>query len=308
MDAVSLDQIAVLEATDKSSVDHDYARHYERAFGAWGDEPIELLEIGVADGASLRMWERMFSRAKLIGVDIIPECVTYAGGRKYVEIGSQIDPVFLAGLLKKYRPTIIIDDGSHVAEHVIFSFEHLFGGLLPGGCYVMEDLHYHLDWGGSRMPIGPLKLVQDLALWTTAANRDAAGWDSGYAALLRSIDRIEFIRHAVLIWKKPAEDTAQAIVNMKALVEKSGSARNWFFFVHYVTERGGPLEEAIFAARKAIELGDTSGLSHWRLSEVLDSNGDFVAALAAAEQALVLQPDNIHLRRRIDGLKAKLRL
>jgi hypothetical protein len=70
-----------------------------------------------------------------------------AGGRKIVEIGSQVDPKFLTGLLQKYRLTIIIDDGSHQSDHVIFTFEHLFGALPPGGCYVMEDLYMHADWG-----------------------------------------------------------------------------------------------------------------------------------------------------------------
>ena len=51
----SLDQIAIIEGTDKRSVDHDCARPYEGAFAEFGDEPIQPLEFGVAKGASLQM-------------------------------------------------------------------------------------------------------------------------------------------------------------------------------------------------------------------------------------------------------------
>src|SRR3954453_12430109 len=102
MTTATLDEIAILEGTQKSSIEHGYTRHYEQAFDRFRDEPIEVLEIGVANGSSLRMWEKFFSRATLIGVDIIPGCLRCAGGRKHVEIGSQDDIVFLRTLAEKY--------------------------------------------------------------------------------------------------------------------------------------------------------------------------------------------------------------
>ena len=36
---------------------------------------------------------------------------------------------------------IIIDDGSHINSHQIFSVENLIPHLLPHGFYVMEDIH-----------------------------------------------------------------------------------------------------------------------------------------------------------------------
>jgi hypothetical protein len=46
---------------------------------------------------------------------------------------------------------IIIDDGSHVNEHVITSFRTLFPYLQDGGIYVIEDLHtsYWPEYGGN---------------------------------------------------------------------------------------------------------------------------------------------------------------
>ena len=45
---------------------------------------------------------------------------------------------------------IIIDDGSHINEHVIRTFQYLFPKLKPGGIYVVEDTQtsYRQDYGG----------------------------------------------------------------------------------------------------------------------------------------------------------------
>ncbi|MFE3638938.1 class I SAM-dependent methyltransferase [Streptomyces sp. NPDC059168] len=46
---------------------------------------------------------------------------------------------------------IVIDDGSHLNEHVLTSFEALFPHLRPGGLYVVEDTQtaYWTGWGGN---------------------------------------------------------------------------------------------------------------------------------------------------------------
>ena len=85
------------------------------------------------------MWHEYFDQATIIGVDIQQDCRCYARDRIMVEIGSQEDPGFLADLVRRYPPRIIVDDGSHLAHHVIFTFETLFPALEPGGIYVIED-------------------------------------------------------------------------------------------------------------------------------------------------------------------------
>ena len=65
-----LDELGILHGTDKGSLGHGYLGHYERILGPLRDEPITILEIGVSDGASLRMWADYFTRATIVGVDI----------------------------------------------------------------------------------------------------------------------------------------------------------------------------------------------------------------------------------------------
>ena len=143
---LDVNQIGVLEGTDKSSTilfKWDYLRHYEQWFLPWKDKEINLIEIGVANGKSLHVWKEYFSRAKIVGIDINPRCARYAKDRIAIEIGSQEDPEFLHLLCHKYLPTIVIDDGSHQAHHIIYTFEQIFPMIAPNGLYIVEDLDFH---------------------------------------------------------------------------------------------------------------------------------------------------------------------
>jgi tetratricopeptide (TPR) repeat protein len=148
-----LDVIGVLTGTDKSSsiaMAWDYLRHYEELFARWRHADINLIEIGVAVGSSLAAWERYFDRAMLVGVDINPDARAFARERVAIRIGSQENPGFLHGVAAEFPPTIVIDDGAHVAHMMIASFEVLFPALLPGGYYIFEDLSLHFEEADKR--------------------------------------------------------------------------------------------------------------------------------------------------------------
>jgi tetratricopeptide (TPR) repeat protein len=143
-----LDAIGAMTGTDKSSSvswGWDYLRHYEELFSKWRRSQINLIEIGIANGSSLAAWERYFDRATLVGIDINPDCQRFGQGRVFVRIGSQDDPGFLHRVAAEFPPTIIIDDGSHIAHHMISAFEVLFPTLQPGGIYIFEDLAFHFE-------------------------------------------------------------------------------------------------------------------------------------------------------------------
>ena len=103
---------------------------------------MSLLEIGVKDGASLRTWKSYFRRGRIFGIDIDPASRRSEESRISVEVGSQDDLPFLRACFGR-NPTfdIIIDDGSHINEMIIDSFQYLFNErLATGGLYVIEDL------------------------------------------------------------------------------------------------------------------------------------------------------------------------
>lgn len=143
-----------------------YLEVYDRFFAPYRDHAV-MLEIGVARGGSLELWRRYFGdAATLYGIDIDPECATRVSPPNQVRIGSQADAAFLAGVVQEMgAPNIILDDGSHIAEHQVASFRTLFPLLQVGGIYVIEDLHtsyWPAFGGGMRRPGTGIELAKAL--------------------------------------------------------------------------------------------------------------------------------------------------
>lgn len=128
--------------------------------------PLRMLEIGIAQGGSLQMWRKYFGpEAIIFGVDLDERCAVAAGDYE-IRIGSQADPDFLRAVVEEMGGVdIVLDDGSHVAEHQVGSMRTLFPLLSDGGVYAVEDLHtaYWPDYqGGHRQPGTFIDLVKDV--------------------------------------------------------------------------------------------------------------------------------------------------
>jgi len=114
---------------------------YERYFSRLREEEITFLEFGVRDGASLAAWLEYFPNARIVGIDIQPECKRVVHDRLSIEIGSQDDPVFVKNICEKYGPfDIVLDDASHINELSIASFNLVSSTVKDGGFYIIEDL------------------------------------------------------------------------------------------------------------------------------------------------------------------------
>jgi hypothetical protein len=133
----TLDKLAKSFGTDKSSDNHNYCVKYEKYLPFNRYDNLNILEIGVLDGKSLLTWKDYYYRSNILGVDINPDCKKYEEERIKVEIGSQADNVFLLDIMREYGPfDMILDDGSHMSSHMIYSFEHLFQSVKSGGGYL----------------------------------------------------------------------------------------------------------------------------------------------------------------------------
>lgn len=127
------------EVTDKSYYGHNYLDKYEYFLKTFKDREFTLLELGVFDGASERMWKDYFPKAQIIGVDIDPRCKEYEEERIWIDIADLGKPEELKRL-REYRPAIIIDDASHLWSHQINAMLLLFKALPSGGVYIIEDM------------------------------------------------------------------------------------------------------------------------------------------------------------------------
>lgn len=137
-----LNELGLKYKTDKSTITHCYLDVYEFYFKWINNRPLVILEIGVAGGASIKMWREYFPNAQVWGIDNNPDCKH----DDQILIGSQIDHLFLEGVLARTgEPDIIIDDASHFGPNTIQTFKYLFPRMCKGGWYVVEDTHCFYD-------------------------------------------------------------------------------------------------------------------------------------------------------------------
>ena len=120
-----------------------YTEFYEPLLEPFRLRPIRFLEIGVAQGASLRMWRDWFPFADIFGLDSAPEQVP---GCTVVQ-GEQQDSKLLVAL---GAFDLVLDDASHEFAKTVASFEGLFPSMPIGGLYIVEDLHAPFDHGHTR--------------------------------------------------------------------------------------------------------------------------------------------------------------
>ena len=143
-EASDLDVIGIKHHTDKCSMIHNYLGKYEFFLQCFRNQPIRLLELGIFQGASLRMWQEYFPHAEIFGVDIREGCSQYEDERIHI-IQTDLSNVDAVIRLKDIRPQIIIDDASHIVSHQLLALFTLFDVLPSGGVYILEDLETSLN-------------------------------------------------------------------------------------------------------------------------------------------------------------------
>lgn len=150
-----LTKLSNINGSDKGRT-HKYTQHYATHFKSRRAKNLNVLEIGIGGyenpnvgGQSLRMWKYFFYNSNIFGIDIFDKKGIDEKRIKTFK-GSQIDFAFLEDVLKEIKNVdIIIDDGSHINEHIIETFKFLFPKLNSNGIYVIEDIQtsYWPDYG-----------------------------------------------------------------------------------------------------------------------------------------------------------------
>lgn len=167
-----------------------YDRYFEKfrtGFkpGAEKMRPLKFLEIGVSHGGSLQLWRKYFGpEAVLFGIDIDPRCTAVDDRDLSVRIGSQADPAFLQKIVEEMGGVdIVLDDGSHIANHQQVSFDTLMPLLSPGGLYIVEDVQtaYWRNWGGGYRRAGSFIELAKSVIDDMYARYHAAGAKRSFA-------------------------------------------------------------------------------------------------------------------------------
>lgn len=170
-----LQDIGMKHGTDKATY-HKYCDFYEENLPG-RDFTGRLLEIGVMDGNSLRMWREYYPKAKIVGIDIALQSDLRIDGVDLMEMdGTDSTATWQLGLFD-----IIVDDGSHMTSDQQASFNYLYyNHLNSGGHYILEDLHTSFWPRYVDSPVTTIDFLnakrfadgKDVTLWRRDENED----------------------------------------------------------------------------------------------------------------------------------------
>lgn len=129
-----------------------YLRFYELLAGS-SFSPRSILELGIFQGGSYVLLDKLFKPRRMSAVEISPQPVApllrYVAAMegRFVHFStSQCDREILTRIVRDELADeldFVVDDASHTYEQTKASFEFLFPLLRPGGIYIVEDWHAH---------------------------------------------------------------------------------------------------------------------------------------------------------------------
>ena len=128
--------------TDKGN-SHTYFDSYMKIFNDRRNAE-NVLEVGVREGGSLKLWLEYFPEAFVHGVELSAHYVLWNlldqfSGRYVINFAD----AYTKRTVESYgdqKFDIIIDDGSHVVEHQIFFIQNYFDLLKDDGVMIIEDI------------------------------------------------------------------------------------------------------------------------------------------------------------------------
>lgn len=148
-----LTEIGLTYGTDKAEY-HEFTEFYNEYFekvASLTPNP-KILEVGILDGGSLKMYDEFFQgKARILGVDTAEKGSLFV---KHPNITSMRGDILNPDCIEKIQRftfaegdsslegfDIIIDDGGHTMEQQQKSLLNLWKFLKPGGYFIIEDLH-----------------------------------------------------------------------------------------------------------------------------------------------------------------------
>lgn len=131
--------MTLVRFSESSKTDKGHRHAYLEVYDLLLGSPGRLLELGVYRGASLALWLAAFPECDVHGIDI--EGVVVPGAT--IWIGDAYTPEMLSSLPGPFD--VIIEDGPHTLESMLFAAEHYTGLLSTEGVLVIEDIP-DADW------------------------------------------------------------------------------------------------------------------------------------------------------------------
>jgi len=137
---MNLDQINKKYNTDKGGKHCYLEKYHQPRFEPIRETTKKVLEIGVYEGASIRLWKDFFDSAHIYALEVLEKRRGMFAGDPRIDliIGSSTDQSSYKNI-----PTdldIVVDDGSHKPIDQYNTFVNAYKHLREGGIYVIEDV------------------------------------------------------------------------------------------------------------------------------------------------------------------------
>jgi cephalosporin hydroxylase len=174
---MSLIDIVDNSKTDKNTV-HSYLELYQKILIKKKDTAQNVLEIGIAEGGSIKMWSDFFINAVIHGLDIINiknvwdkiknnnRIVLYTSTDAYDETFFKTE-----FLNENKRFDVMIDDGPHTLISML-KFIRLYSKLMTdNGILIIEDVQ-SWDWIKILTNIVPFHLRKFIKVYDLRENKD----------------------------------------------------------------------------------------------------------------------------------------
>jgi SAM-dependent methyltransferase len=132
-----------IESSNRSDKgkEHNYIQWwYDKEFSPKREEEINLLEIGIFNGQSIKLWREFFPNAKITAIDV--ELKEEAQFVKDLDINLIIGDAYDTTITDKIKESYdyIIDDGPHTIDSQL-EFVKLYNSKLKeGGKLIIEDI------------------------------------------------------------------------------------------------------------------------------------------------------------------------
>jgi hypothetical protein len=146
---MSLEKIVDNRRTDKNTI-HSYLPLYQKLLISKKETAKNVLEVGIHNGGSIKLWNDFFINANIYALDILPIDSVWDGikNNNKIILYTSIDAYneeFVANefLNKNIKFDFILDDGPHSLESMI-KFIKLYSQVMADdGILIIEDVQ---DW------------------------------------------------------------------------------------------------------------------------------------------------------------------
>jgi len=143
---MSLEEIVDNTKTDKNTV-HSYLPLYQKLLVNKKETAKNVLEVGIFNGGSIKLWSDFFTNANVYGVDIIDADTVWEGitNKERIILHTSVDAYsndfFTTHFLNKnIKCDFILDDGPHTLESMK-KFIKLYPQIMTDdGILIIEDV------------------------------------------------------------------------------------------------------------------------------------------------------------------------